>query len=124
MGNAALRRRIAVPGLALLLAACALRDPGHDVRPNGVVRSSELCPPADPTGCPVCSIPDGALCADLFYPGVFRCDDEHTCPGGRCDGGFCVFRDDDRNDLDDRLEREVARLNLPRLALHVDEACA
>jgi hypothetical protein len=116
--------RTIVCGIAIALGGCVLRDPGHDFRPTGLVQAEQLCP-AQPAGspCPPCSVPERELCADQYYGGVYRCADEAGCPGGSCREGFCLFRDDDRDGLDDRLEREIAERNLPRLALHVDEKC-
>ena len=108
------------------LASCTLRDAGWDRHALGLVSPDARCGPAI-AGCPPCALPDGAACRDRFYPTGHRCgapgDGLCEAIGATCSDGLCLGRDDDRNGLDDDLERDVAQANLPLIALAPDEHC-
>src|SRR5579871_1026538 len=104
------------------LAGCYVRDAGHDYRPGGAVEASALCSAAAP-GCPPCTVAEGGLCRDQFYPSAFRCDGDGQCGGASCASGYCVFLDADGDGLDDAFEREIAERNFPRLSVDPYDAC-
>jgi hypothetical protein len=114
-------------GLGTLFAfapACTLTNAGYDRRPDAGAALAAPCPPDPAGGCPVCSTPEagGPRCHDRVYP-AFRCDGDARCPGGTCQGGFCVLRDYDADGVDDDLERALADANLPALAPDANESC-
>lgn len=146
------RGRGAPPALLLallLLPGCI--DKGAAYVLTGPVHADQICvasvaqsianssPPAAPSSanldaqpgatdlaCPACTAPrtDAGLCPDRYYATAARCTTAADCGGAACQHAYCVFHDQDGNDLDDDFQLEVARKNLPEIRFHPDEECA
>lgn len=115
---------LAVLFVLVLVSGC-LFDRGSASVLSGPVNHSLQCDPSPRSdGCPPCSTPEGSLCRDQWYSTALRCDGDAQCGGtGACQRGFCVFKDQDGDGIDDDLEREVAELNFPRVLMAVGETC-
>jgi hypothetical protein len=108
----------------LFVSGCVFDRGSASVLTGTVNQALECDPTPRADGCPPCSTASGARCSDRWYASGMRCSGDTQCGGsGTCQRGFCVFKDQDADGIDDDLEREVAERNFPNVQLDVNELC-